>query len=97
MSRPAVRLGDTGPCPLSEPQPHGAGTVVAGATTVLIVSMPAAHVGSAVVCAGSPAPNVIAVGSASVLVCSLPAARTGDMTAHGGVVIAGQGSVLIGG
>ena len=97
MLLPAVRVGDTGTCPLKEPQPHELATVIVGAASVLIERLPAAHLGSVVVCAGSPAPNSIAVGSGSVLVCGQPAARVGDSMAHGGVVTASQGSVLIGG
>jgi uncharacterized Zn-binding protein involved in type VI secretion len=97
MTRPAVRVGDSDQCPLKQPQPHELATVTVGAPSVLIEGMPAAHVGSAVVCAGAPAQNAIAAGSASVLVCEMKAARTGDKTAHGGVIIATQGTVLIGG
>jgi hypothetical protein len=39
---------------------------------------------------------MIAMGSTGVLIGNLPAARFGDMTAHGGVVVAGCPTVLIG-
>jgi uncharacterized Zn-binding protein involved in type VI secretion len=42
-------------------------------------------------------PDIIAKGSMTVLVCKLPAARIGDMCAHGGVVVMGCPTVLIGG
>ena len=32
----------------------------------------------------------------TVLICGLPAARLGDMTAHGGVIVMGAPTVLIG-
>jgi uncharacterized Zn-binding protein involved in type VI secretion len=46
------------------------------------------------VCAGGP--DTIAMGSLTVLVMGQPAARMGDMTAHGGVIVMGLPTVLIG-
>lgn len=82
---------------MTTPQPHGAAVVTAGNPTVLVVGLPAAHVGSALVCAGAPAPNAVVKGSATVLVGGMGAARTGDTTAHGGAVKATQTSVEMGG
>jgi uncharacterized Zn-binding protein involved in type VI secretion len=56
--------------------------------------MPAARVTDMAVCAGPP--DVIALGSFTVLIASMPAARLGDMTAHGGVIVMGMPTVLIG-
>jgi len=56
--------------------------------------MPQARVSDMAVCVGPP--DVIAVGSFTVVVCGLPAARLGDMTAHGGSIIVGYPTVLIG-
>lgn len=97
MSNPAVRLGDTAPCPAKEPKPHEVATVLTGNPTVLVEGVPAAHVGSVVACSGAPAPNAIVVASGTVLVGGLGAARLGDATAHGGVVLPTQGTVLVGG
>jgi uncharacterized Zn-binding protein involved in type VI secretion len=47
------------------------------------------------VCVGPP--DVIVMGSMTVLICNKPAARIGDPTAHGGVIVAGCPTVLIGG
>jgi uncharacterized Zn-binding protein involved in type VI secretion len=47
------------------------------------------------VCVGPP--DVIVKGSMTVLVGGLPAARIADMTAHGGVIVMGFPTVLIGG
>jgi hypothetical protein len=41
-------------------------------------------------------PDIIVKGSATVLVNSLPAARLGDQTAHGGVIVIGLPTVIIG-
>jgi uncharacterized Zn-binding protein involved in type VI secretion len=46
-------------------------------------------------CVGPP--DVIVKGSATVLIGKMPAARIGDNTAHGGVIIFGFPTVIIGG
>jgi uncharacterized Zn-binding protein involved in type VI secretion len=46
-------------------------------------------------CVGPP--DVIALGSMTVLIGGQPAARMGDMTAHGGVIVLGLPTVMIGG
>lgn len=76
--------------------PHVGGPILpAGAPTVLIVGMPAARIGDMCTCVGPP--DTIIVGSGSVLVGGSPAARLGDNTAHGGVIVMGAPTVLIGG
>jgi uncharacterized Zn-binding protein involved in type VI secretion len=45
-------------------------------------------------CAGGP--DVIALGSFTVLIGGQPAARMGDLTAHGGVIVMGEPTVMIG-
>lgn len=65
-----------------------------GCPMVLIGGMPAARVGDLAVCAGGP--DVIALGSFTVLIGGTPAARMGDMTAHGGVIVVGEFTVMIG-
>jgi uncharacterized Zn-binding protein involved in type VI secretion len=47
------------------------------------------------VCAGPP--DSIIIGSATVLIGGKPAARMGDITAHGGQIILGCPTVIIGG
>jgi len=42
-------------------------------------------------------PDIIIKGSATVFIDKLPAARMGDQTAHGGVIILGAPTVMIGG
>jgi uncharacterized Zn-binding protein involved in type VI secretion len=41
--------------------------------------------------------DVITSGAANVLICGLKAARAGDTCAHGGEIIEGSSTVLIGG
>jgi uncharacterized Zn-binding protein involved in type VI secretion len=75
--------------------PHIGGPIMApGAPTVLIGGLPAARVGDMAVCVGPP--DVIALGSFTVLIGGQPAARMGDMTAHGGSIVLGYPTVLIG-
>jgi uncharacterized Zn-binding protein involved in type VI secretion len=78
------------------PIPHVGGPITGpGAPTVLICMLPAANVTSMCVCVGPP--DVIVKGSMTVLVGGLPAARMGDMTAHGGTIVLGAPTVMIGG
>jgi len=99
MGQPAARAGDMHMCPMVTPGvppiPHVGGPVMPpGCPTVLIASMPAARVGDMCTCVGPP--DVIAMGSVTVLIGSMPAAQMGSMTAHGGSIILGAPTVLIG-
>jgi uncharacterized Zn-binding protein involved in type VI secretion len=62
---------------------------------VLIGKMPAAVVGDNCVCVGPP--DAIVKGSATVMIGNKPAARMGDTTAHGGSIVVGLPTVIIGG
>jgi len=62
--------------------------------TVLIGMLPAAVVGDMLVCVGPP--DAIAMGSVTVLIGNKPAARMGDPTVHGGVIVLGCPTVMIG-
>jgi len=100
MGMMAARLTDMHTCPMVTPGlppiPHVGGPVVGpGAATVLIGGLPAAVMGDSLVCVGPP--DSIIKGSATVLICGKPAARMGDSTAHGGTIIIGYPTVLIGG
>ena len=97
---PAARVGDMHVCPMVTPAvppiPHVGGPIMPpGAVTVLIGGMPAAKMGDMATCVGPPA-NIIK-GSATVMISNMPAARLGDSTAHGGAIVAGCPTVLIGG
>lgn len=93
----AARVSDMHVCPMfNGPSPHVGGPVMPpGNATVLIGGLPAAALGDMCVCAGPP--DVIANGSSSVLIGGKPAARMGDLTAHGGTIIIGYPTVIIGG
>jgi uncharacterized Zn-binding protein involved in type VI secretion len=94
--KPAARVTDMHVCPmLTVLVPHVGGPISLGCFTVLISSMPAARIGDMAVCTGPP--DAIAMGSTTVLIGGMPAARMGDMTAHGGNIVVGAPTVLIGG
>lgn len=92
----AARVGDMHVCPMvTGTVPHVGGPVMpAGEPTVLIGGMPAARVGDMCTCAGPP--DSIVMGSTTVLIGGMPAARMNDTTAHGGTIVAGCPTVLIG-
>jgi uncharacterized Zn-binding protein involved in type VI secretion len=94
---PAARLTDMHTCPMvTVLVPHVGGPITApGCPTVIISGMPAARVSDICICTGPP--DVIAVGSATVFIGGIQAARIGDMTAHGGVIVTGAPTVMIGG
>lgn len=96
MGNPAARVGDMHVCPMVDGvKPHVGGPIVGpGVPTVLIGGMPAAVQGDMCTCAS--APDTIAQGSTGVLIGGKPAARMGDMTAHGGSIVMGCMTVLIG-
>ena len=95
MPMPAARLTDFHVCPMfNGPQPHVGGPLIAGCPTVLIGGMPAARATDTCVCAGPP--DMIASGSPTVLIGALPAARMLDPTVHGGVIVTGFPTVVLG-
>jgi uncharacterized Zn-binding protein involved in type VI secretion len=99
MGQPAARINDMHVCPMQTPGvppiPHVGGPIVGpGAPTVLIGGMPAAVMGDMATCTGPP--DTILKGSAGVLICGKPAARMGDSCAHGGTIVVGCPTVLIG-
>jgi uncharacterized Zn-binding protein involved in type VI secretion len=93
---PAARITDMHVCPMvTVLVPHVGGPIIGpGAPTVLIGGLPAARVSDMVTCVGPP--DVIVMGAFTVLIGGMPAARLGDMTAHGGAIVMGYPTVLIG-
>jgi len=76
--------------------PHVGGPVLPPCCpTVMIGFLPAARATDMAVCVGPP--DVIAMGSMTVMIGGLPAARMGDMTAHGGAIVMGCPTVIVGG
>jgi uncharacterized Zn-binding protein involved in type VI secretion len=96
---PAARVGDMHMCPMVTPGlppiPHVGGPILPpGCPTVLIGAMPAARVGDMALCVGPP--DSIIKGAFTVLIGGQPAARIGDNTVHGGVIVVGLPTVMIG-
>ena len=99
MGKPAARVGDMHVCPMVTPGvppiPHVGGPILPpGCPTVLIGGMPAAGMGDMCTCVGPP--DSVVLGSTGVFIGGKPAARMGDQTAHGGAIVAGLPTVLIG-
>jgi uncharacterized Zn-binding protein involved in type VI secretion len=83
-------------CPMTTGTvPHVGGPILPVCMpNVLIGGMPAARVGDPAFCTGPP--DLIVQGSSTVLIGGQMAARMGDMTVHGGVIVIGDPTVLIG-
>jgi uncharacterized Zn-binding protein involved in type VI secretion len=96
MPQPAARLTDMHVCPMfTGPVPHVGGPIAGpGAPTILIGGLPAACLGDMAVCVGPP--DTIAMGAPTVLFEGRPAARMGDLCAHGGTIVLGFPTVLLG-
>ncbi|HSO00743.1 MAG TPA: PAAR domain-containing protein [Candidatus Nanopelagicales bacterium] len=85
---PASRISDNHTCP------HVGGPLVTGEPTVLIGFMPASRKGDKLTCQAPP--DVVAKGERTVLIGDEQAARIGDPTVHGGVIVQGCPTVIIG-
>ena len=96
MGMPAARLTDMHTCPMTTgPVPHVGGPILApGCPTVLIEMLPAARATDTALCVGPP--DTVLPGSPTVLIGGLPAARIGDPTSHGGLIVLGSFTTLIG-
>ena len=96
MGMPAARATDMHVCPMvTVLVPHVGGPILPPCCpTVLTSGLPQARVSDMAVCVGPP--DVIALGSFTVLVGGMPAARMLDLTAHGGTIVLGCPTVLIG-
>ena len=92
----AARLLDPHVCPMvTGLVPHVGGPIMPPCCpTVIVGFMPAARVGDMAMCVGPP--DVIAMGSFTVMIGGMPAARMGDLTAHGGTIVMGCPTVIIG-
>nr|WP_295739754.1 PAAR domain-containing protein [uncultured Acidocella sp.] len=97
MPMPAARLTDMHVCPMVDVLvPHVGGSIIGpGAPTVMIGGLPAAVMGDSLTCVGPP--DTIIKGSATVMIGGKPAARMLDNCAHGGMIVLGCFTVMIGG
>ncbi len=96
MGQPAARVTDMHTCPMvTGVVPHVGGPILPPCCpTVMVGFLPAARVTDMALCVGPP--DMIVKGSTTVLIGYLPAARMGDQTVHGGVIVMGCPTVLIG-
>ena len=96
MPGPAAYLGALHVCPaVTVIVPHVGGPVIGSAAKVLVGgSLPAGVVGDMAVCIGPP--DTVAVGCPTVLAQDKPWATVGDSCAHGGVIVLGWPTVLVG-
>lgn len=97
---PAARVTDLHVCPMQTPAlppiPHVGGPITGpGVPTVLIGGLPASVLGDLAVCVGPP--DSVVMGSTTVMIGGRPAARIGDSCAHGGTIVLGMPTVMIGG
>jgi uncharacterized Zn-binding protein involved in type VI secretion len=93
----AARITDPHVCPMfTGLVPHVGGPIIMGSPNVITGGMLQSRITDTCVCA-APVPDVIVKGSTTVLVNGLMAARMGDMTAHGGTIVMGLPTVIIGG
>lgn len=95
----AARITDFHSCPQVSPGlppiPHVGGPITGpGCPTVLMGNLPAACVGDMAICVGEP--DTIISGSKTVFIGGRPAARLGDKTSHGGNIVLGLPTVIIG-
>jgi uncharacterized Zn-binding protein involved in type VI secretion len=75
--------------------PHVGGPALPpGAITVLIAGLPALRIGDLLTCVGPP--DVVVSGAPTVLIAGKPAARMTDSCAHGGTIVLGCFTVMIG-
>ena len=96
MGMPAARVADMHICPMvTGVVPHVGGPILPpGCPTVLIGSMPAARATDMCTCVGPP--DIILPGGSTVMIGGMPAARMLDSTAHGGMIMLGCFTCLIG-
>src|SRR5262245_49739677 len=93
--KPAARITDMHTCPMvTGLVPHVGGPIITGATTVLIGFLPAARVTDMCTCVGPP--DMIVMGSPTVFTEMMMQARIGDPTVHGGIIVTGEPTVLVG-
>lgn len=98
----AARLTDMHVCPMATPAvppiPHVGGMIIGpGSPNVLTAMLPQARaLADMCLCPPMPPPHPIVMGSPTVLVNNMMAARMGDPTAHGGTIVSGAPTVIIG-
>ncbi|WP_417237006.1 HET-C-related protein [Bizionia paragorgiae] len=91
-------VGDTHTCPMvTGTTAHVGGTIMTGASSVLVNNKPVARMGDKVFCTGCGMIATIIQGDANVLIEGKPIAYIGCMHSHGGVITSGQANAFISG
>lgn len=95
MGKPAAYLGAFHVCPGKTGKvPHVGGPTLAASPNVFVGGLPLARVSDKLVCVGPT--DTITQGSSSVTANGLAVARLGDGTAHGGKIVVGNPTVIVG-
>jgi Uncharacterized conserved protein len=95
MGKPAACIGDIHTCVVTAPVAHIGGPITGpGASSVWIAGRPAALAGDSCICTG--AIDRVITGSSGVFIEGKPAVRAGDRCEHGGIIVTGCVTVLIG-
>jgi uncharacterized Zn-binding protein involved in type VI secretion len=95
MPKPAAFLGSLHVCPqVTVIVPHVGGPVIGLAIPVLVGGPPAANINDMAVCVGPP--DKAALASFTVLAKGKPMARMGDLCQHGGAIVLGNPTILVG-
>jgi uncharacterized Zn-binding protein involved in type VI secretion len=101
MIAPVARICDMHVCAMQTPAivpiPHVGGTIITpGVPTVLAGGIPIVALGDCGICVVGAIPNPFIVGSFTVLAMGRPIVRISDPLAHGGNVIIGFPTVMVG-
>lgn len=94
----AARISDHHVCPKIEPGPvpHVGGPIFSGSANVIIGQLPAARVKDRALCVPVGPTDQIRRGSTTVLINQRAAARRADPMNHGGIIVQGCPTVIIG-
>lgn len=95
MPKPAAFLGSLHVCPqVTVIVPHVGGPVIGTAATVLVAGPPAVNINDMAVCVGPP--DKVAAASGTVSAKGKPMARMGDSCQHGGMIVLGMPTIIVG-
>lgn len=94
MSRPVAHILSRHVC--SKPGHEGGPVTGPGEPTVLVGGIPAARYSDMAQCVGTAEIDALSMGAPTVFIGKLPAGRIADPALHGGLVVTGEMSVLVG-
>lgn len=94
MGRPAADTTSFHAC--SKPGHLGGPVTGPGEPTVLVGGIPAARYSDMAQCMGTADVDALSMGAPTVFFGKLPAGRLGEPTEHGGLVVVGETTVLVG-